>query len=326
MRYLAQTFCHSLVVALVVEALISIWHIEAPRGKIRFRVLALALPVLSFPVFQLLHPGRGEVAFRAQFALLDVGKWLRLPLAKGVTLGSVLFWFFMAISAVFVLEELLPALQHFLRCHKRDLERVSPESYPELHAVTSEIAGHFGDAAPVLQKVEDEAPLLCFAGIRRHALIFSQPLLTLLEPLELKAVLAHEMAHLVRRENRWNLWLLLLRLAMFYNPVAMLVFQRILKEKEKLCDDWAAAATGLPNHLASGLLKVFRASEAVRLLPVHFWLASKVDALESHSRRTVIEERLQRILYSQPSAAVSYLGLRLSLVAVGVSVLLFFVV
>ena len=326
MRYLAQTFCYSLVVALVVEFLLRVWHIEAPLEKIRFRILALALPVISFPLFQLLHPARGDVAFRAQFALLDVGKWLRLPLAKGLTLGSVLFWFFVAISVVFLLQELLPAVQQFLRCHRRDLQHVSTESYAELHAVTREIAGRFGGSVPVLQEVEDEVPLIYFAGIRRPALIFSKSLLTLLDPLELKAVLAHEMAHLVRRENRWNLWLLLLRLAMFYNPVAMIVFHRILKEKEKLCDDWAVAATGLPNHLASGLLKVFRASEGVRPTPARFWLANRVDALESYSRRAVIEERLYRILYSQPTTAVSYSGFRIGLTAVGVSGLLFFVV
>jgi len=326
MRYLAQTFCHSLVVAVGVEFLLRVWHLEAPLEKIRFRILALALPVFGFPLFQLLYPARGELAFRTQFALLDVSKWLRLPLPKGLTLGAVLFCFFVGISVVFVVQEVLPAIQHFLRCHKRDLQCVSPEAYPELHTVTSEIARSFGCAVPVLRMMEEEVPVIYFAGIQRHALIFSKPLLTLLDPLELKAVLAHEMAHLLRRENRWNLWLLLLRVAMFYNPVAMLVFHRILKEKEKLCDDCAVAATGLSNHLASGLLKVWRAAETVKSPPARFWLANKVDALESYSRRAVVEERLHRLLYPQATGDVPYFGLRIILTAVGVGTLLFFVV
>ena len=61
---------------------------------------------------------------------------------------------------------------------------------------------------------------------------------------ELEAVISHELAHLAVAGYRIAQAALWLRFLMFYNPVALLIFRRILDDNEKSCDEIAVLASG----------------------------------------------------------------------------------
>jgi Zn-dependent protease with chaperone function len=70
----------------------------------------------------------------------------------------------------------------------------------------------------------------------------------------LEAVLAHELAHLARRDGVHQWLMLLLSNLLVLNPLARPVFRRILREREEDCDARAVRLTGKPNALARALL------------------------------------------------------------------------
>jgi beta-lactamase regulating signal transducer with metallopeptidase domain len=73
---------------------------------------------------------------------------------------------------------------------------------------------------------------------------------------ELRAVLAHEVAHLSRRDPTW--WALLRCAAAlgWVQPLNRLALRRALEATEEACDDWALARTGERYGLASSISRV----------------------------------------------------------------------
>lgn len=76
-----------------------------------------------------------------------------------------------------------------------------------------------------------------------------------LEPAQQRAMLAHELAHLVRRDPQWLAFACVIERALFFQPLNRLARRGIQASAEYLADDWAARRTGgVP--LARALVKV----------------------------------------------------------------------
>ena len=69
-------------------------------------------------------------------------------------------------------------------------------------------------------------------------------------------LLAHELAHLLRRDPTWLLLAQVIERVFFFQPLNRLVRRRMQAEAELLCDDWAARETGDPIQLARCLSQV----------------------------------------------------------------------
>jgi hypothetical protein len=78
-----------------------------------------------------------------------------------------------------------------------------------------------------------------------------------LDDRELEAVLAHELAHVARRDYPVVWVATLLRDAFFYLPTSWMAYRQLQREKETACDDLAVGATDRPLSLASALGKVW---------------------------------------------------------------------
>jgi len=65
-----------------------------------------------------------------------------------------------------------------------------------------------------------------------------------LPPAELQAMLAHEIAHLVRRDPEWLTASAVLESVFFFQPLLRMVRQRMVDNSELLCDAWARERTG----------------------------------------------------------------------------------
>ena len=80
--------------------------------------------------------------------------------------------------------------------------------------------------------------------------------LTELDPVQQRSVLAHELAHLTRNDPLWLTAGCLLERVFFFQPLNRVARKRIQESAEYLCDDWAAERSGSGVAMAKSLMKV----------------------------------------------------------------------
>lgn len=95
--------------------------------------------------------------------------------------------------------------------------------------------------APMLLRSVEGGPLLM--GLIRPAIVLPAPMLSQSTRDELKLVLAHEAAHLKRRDLLWNLILTLACVLFWFHPLRWLARREWRLAVEQACDELALAAT-----------------------------------------------------------------------------------
>jgi beta-lactamase regulating signal transducer with metallopeptidase domain len=117
--------------------------------------------------------------------------------------------------------------------------------------------------------------------------------LTSLAPAEQRAVLAHELGHLVRQDPLWLAVVVACESLFYFQPLNRLARRRIQEAAEYLCDDWAVHQTGGSLTLAKCLAEVATWIEAgPRAMPVSGMAEN----------RSQLVERVHRLLEgAQPS-------------------------
>ena len=104
----------------------------------------------------------------------------------------------------------------------------------------------------------DCSPFVC--RTLRPTLVLPRDLLATLAPVELAQVLAHELAHVKRRDLVWGWTVELARVFYFFHPVAHWAGYRVRLERELACDQLAMAASGRgPAEYAGTLVRVVSA-------------------------------------------------------------------
>ena len=93
-------------------------------------------------------------------------------------------------------------------------------------------------------------------GIRRRLVLLPAEIPASLKPDDLDAALAHEFAHMRRRDFAKNLVYALLTLPIAYHPLLWLTRARIDETREMICDAMAATALAGPQKYASSLLRL----------------------------------------------------------------------
>lgn len=76
-----------------------------------------------------------------------------------------------------------------------------------------------------------------------------------------RAVFAHELGHLDRRDNTWTAAASFLEHLFFLQPLHRLARRRLRESAEFLADAYAVRLTGRPEHLVAGLAALVRSSE-----------------------------------------------------------------
>ena len=82
-QFIVQTVLHSVIIAIVAEVMISLWHVQKPSLQIKFRFLVL-LPAIYLPLYFLLYSSRAGAHFHEQVALINFNAWMRLRLAGDI--------------------------------------------------------------------------------------------------------------------------------------------------------------------------------------------------------------------------------------------------
>jgi bla regulator protein blaR1 len=107
---------------------------------------------------------------------------------------------------------------------------------------------------------------------------------------EVEAVLAHELAHIARRDWVFNLIQAFIESLFYHHPAVWWMSGVVRRERENCCDDAALAATGNPLAFAKALVQVQELAIPVPVLAL---------AMSGANRRRPLLDRVRRIL-NQP--------------------------
>ena len=105
-------------------------------------------------------------------------------------------------------------------------------------------------------------------------------------PAEMRALMAHELAHIVRCDYAWNVLQLFAASLLWWHPGAWLIYARIGHERECASDERAVRIAGCAAPLAIALFRLASASMATEPLPI-----------AAHS--SGLAERISRLLKPQ---------------------------
>jgi Zn-dependent protease with chaperone function len=130
------------------------------------------------------------------------------------------------------------------------------ESALELEAMAARLARQLRVTAPAVTVLPTCRGGALVVGSRRPLVILGRDLLERLDEAELEGVLAHELAHVRRRDNLVSTFLGAVRDLTFFVPFGGWAIRQLHRERELAADQVAVGATGRPGALASGLLKV----------------------------------------------------------------------
>ena len=172
----------------------------------------------------------------------------------------------------------------WLRQVKRRAHRASPELRRSFDAWMMSCGVH----RPARLLVSSEIVTPMAVGFRHPAVVLPAPLLEQFKEPELDHVLLHELAHIARQDDWWNLCARLASAVLALHPVAAWVLRHIERDREIACDDWVVSMTGAARPYAASLARLFEVCFVRRRMV----LASGMAERASH-----LGERIQMLLH-----------------------------
>src|SRR5438034_5564996 len=168
----------------------------------------------------------------------------------------------------------------------RQLGRVGTSSVPDsCREAVARLAARLRISRPVrvLQSAVVQVPAVM--GWLRPVLLLPASALTGLTPLQLDALLAHELAHVRRYDYLVNLVQSVIETLLFYHPAVWWVSQQVREEREHCCDDLAVAVCGDAHFYATALLGMERLRAA-----------TPAFALAAAGRGGSLRDRIRRLV------------------------------
>ena len=147
-----------------------------------------------------------------------------------------------------------------------------------------------GLAEDVRLSCSSRVPVPVALGLRRAEICLPPRALAGLSDDQQEGMLAHELAHLVRRDPLWLVISHVLACLFFFQPLNWVARRRLREISEVLSDEWAVGRTGRPLSLAGCLAEVAGWSAAGRELPVPV-MADRPSHLGRRIRRLLDESR-----------------------------------
>ncbi|MBA4372954.1 MAG: hypothetical protein C0402_08825 [Thermodesulfovibrio sp.] len=294
-EYITQSVLHAFIALMLVEVSFYAWDIDDHLSKFRYRILTLGLPIIMFPAFQMISPDRGSWYFRLTTALFDSQRWLDLKVIGIFPLAVLFLGMLTAFSLLFVMQEIFPIF-------KGRRASQGADAYPETHAYDARMQAVLEDIClplqmerPLFQVINEIFPVLFTQGFRKHTIIISDHLLMTLDDAQLRAALTHEIVHMMRSSSLKTPLIYLLRMLMFYNPVSLVEFRRIVHDEEFICDAITVSLTGQPDALISALSAFYYYPEPGQPDAQEGSLTQMKERVESHSHNLVLDERIEKL-------------------------------
>ena len=177
-------------------------------------------------------------------------------------------------------------------------QKATRELTPDIFKVLDKLVPLYGVKYPEVIICHKKYATPVMIGTRKPKIIFSANLVEVLSKQDLSLIIAHELAHLKRKDYVLHWFTVILRDCLFFNPVAHFVYRKIETEKEKAADILAVKILGLRNvNLAETLSKVnyFLMQQRVGDLPLG---STGIVTSKKECRNKQIYERVQFLLKS----------------------------
>lgn len=228
------------------------------------RVATALSPVLAITAVLVLSWGNFSlptVMFPA-----DATNALPIPVSEGyVHFAPLAVPLLGALWAVFVGPRLLRRVRSVRRARLgAELALRECDPAPDLQALVNVLARRLRAPAPRVALLPTCPGGAYVVGSRRPVLVIGRELVERLDGAELEGVLAHELAHLRRRDNLVAGLVGTVRDLTFFIPGGGWALTHLHRERELAADQAAVAVTARPGALASGLLKVIEAGPDAR--------------------------------------------------------------
>ena len=160
----------------------------------------------------------------------------------------------------------------------------------DLHAQLRTLAAEAGLEEAVSLSCSSRVPVPLALGFGRPEICVPPRALAGLTAEQQEGMLAHELAHLARRDPFWLVLGQAIACLLFFQPLNWVARRRLREISEMLSDEWAVARTGRPLSLAGCLAEVAGWSVGVRRLPVPS-MADRPSSLGVRIRRLLAESR-----------------------------------
>ena len=320
-----QAILHATVAALVVEGLLRLWRVDDPGERLALRWIAIAAPVLLTTAYLALAPWRASASFVEHWSLFAGAHWNHVRVG-GIGLASAASAVCSALGLVLYLRDAVPFLaDRLLRSTTENgLRRDHPASVRVRDTLaTLPAAGLL--PTPTLIVLEHASPVLLCSGVERTSIVVSTGTLDRLDDAALRAALAHELAHLARRDPRTGWQLMAARTLQCFNPVVQIVARQAVQELESRADV-DVTIQGLSRGLAEAVHRLSFAADVHSDLALPSDSGHPADRLLASAHRRALDARCQRLLEGAVPRSQPYRAWRVGLTGAALAAVLFLVV
>lgn len=304
----------ALGLALVMLRVVSAWDLRSPRAR---SVLAASPFVVAAAIVLL---SAGDLGLPALLVPSTVGSGaLALPVADRyldfAPMAPVIVGIWAAVCSLLIGLRIARA-----SAFRRSVLDGAVPAEPRVAAIVLRLARSLAIAPPRVLVVDGAVGGAAVLGVRDPVLLLDSSALEQLDAEELEGVIAHELAHVARRDNLVAWSVAIVRDVAFFVPGAGWAVRALHREREAAADQDAVQATGRPAALASGLLQVVGLAGGARRMP-HGCAAlvptssvvDRVELLLREDQPTPREHRTELAL----AAAVSLVAVALAVVIPG---------
>ncbi|MDI6815773.1 MAG: M56 family metallopeptidase [Actinomycetota bacterium] len=258
-NHIMPSIFNAAITLLLVLVIFKVFRVKNPATRFMFLFLPIVKPFLILfdnpSQVQLLQ---SEKAFQKILRFPDPLNLITSPLNEVAEFSYssnavVLVLLVMGVSVLAIIAarwlQLFLFFNHFK--HEKPLNRAE---YPQIYEILDRLVPVLGVAYPrvVYSKKFQFVPFS--VGYRVPIVAISKEFLAEFPEEQLEIMLAHELAHM-RRKDYLTSWLaLMLRDLMFINPVIHYIYSKLEDEKEKACDRLALNVTNAAPETAANML------------------------------------------------------------------------
>lgn len=154
-------------------------------------------------------------------------------------------------------------------------------------------------------------------GLLRPMILLPAAVLAQLTPSQLEAVIAHELAHIRRRDPLWIFLQRMTETLLFFHPMVWVISRKLSQEREHACDDLVLSGEADPSAYATALVRVLALSSGGTRTPVTAAALSR-EALHQRISRLFGEQDGGRLRLARAGLEVCLATLALVGIAVAV--------
>jgi beta-lactamase regulating signal transducer with metallopeptidase domain len=159
----------------------------------------------------------------------------------------------------------------------------------------------FGSSRRVAIVTSDRVRVPAALGFVKPAIVLPEWALRELSPVELNAILLHELAHLRRWDDWTNLAQEILKAIFFFHPAFWWIGHGLSLEREMACDDFVLAGTSNPQAYAQCLVSVAEKSFLRRGLALAQAVAGRIEQTSQRLIRILDVDRPMATNLSKPA-------------------------